>query len=249
VEKFYLTKSEFDPEFPLEYGAYLIAKSNSRKVNYEEITSQLDELAQYYSSLIAVRNHSQPFELLLDLKETMEHYQFKGNTEDYYRAKNSYINFVLSEKVGIPISLSLICHAIARRAGIQLQLIGFPTHVLLKIVSPFTTLFFDAFNMTVITREDCVNLLRVNAPQLPFSEYFLNQMDRKSMFVRMCNNLTGIYTRQHKYEKLVAVAKQLVVIKGIEEAKRSGDYNVLGEFLVICHREDELELLRNGEVV
>ena len=65
-----------------------------------------------------------------------EDLKFHGNTEDYYNPKNrykkfkfwfvtaSFINDVISNAQGIPISLSVLFAAVARRLGVCLDPIG-----------------------------------------------------------------------------------------------------------------------------
>ncbi|CAG2216605.1 FBXO21 [Mytilus edulis] len=57
---------------------------------------------------------------------------FHGNSEDYYNEKNSYINQVLNLKSGIPITLSIVYISVAKRLGIELHPVNFPSHFLIK---------------------------------------------------------------------------------------------------------------------
>ena len=45
---------------------------------------------------------------------------FHGDREDYYDARNSYLNEVLARRSGIPISLGIVYMAVAARAGLRL---------------------------------------------------------------------------------------------------------------------------------
>ena len=44
--------------------------------------------------------------------------EFRGNQEDYYDPRNSYLNEVLDRGLGIPITLSLVYGTIAERLGL-----------------------------------------------------------------------------------------------------------------------------------
>ncbi|KAG9072308.1 hypothetical protein KI688_000077 [Linnemannia hyalina] len=58
---------------------------------------------------------------------------FKGNTENYYDPFNSFIDKVLTRKVGIPISLCIVFAELAERVGVHgVELMGFPQHFLLR---------------------------------------------------------------------------------------------------------------------
>ena len=57
---------------------------------------------------------------------------FDGAEEDYYDPGNSFLNVVLDKKTGIPITLSIIYAEVAKSIGLDLQIIGFPGHVIVK---------------------------------------------------------------------------------------------------------------------
>merc|ERR1719343_560337 len=61
-------------------------------------------------------------------------YGLAGNTTDYYNDENSLLHAVLCKKKGIPISLSVVWAALARRCSLPCHpLAGFPGHVLIRI--------------------------------------------------------------------------------------------------------------------
>ena len=59
---------------------------------------------------------------------------FRGNRDDYFDPKNSFLNEVLERKTGIPISLSVLYMEVAQRIGLALAGVGFPGHFLVKYV-------------------------------------------------------------------------------------------------------------------
>jgi len=57
---------------------------------------------------------------------------FTANTEQYYHPMNSYLDAVLEQRKGIPITLSVVVLALARRRGVDLRPIGMPGHFMLR---------------------------------------------------------------------------------------------------------------------
>src|SRR5262245_49109906 len=55
---------------------------------------------------------------------------FRGNQDDYYDPRNSFLNDVLARRTGIPISLSVVLLETGRRLGLALEGVGFPGHFL-----------------------------------------------------------------------------------------------------------------------
>src|SRR6185437_9087185 len=70
---------------------------------------ELDRLAQGIDSLEALIHR-------LFVEE-----RFAGNTADYYDPRNSLLDRVLHRKLGIPITLSIVCLEVGRRAGVTLE--------------------------------------------------------------------------------------------------------------------------------
>jgi len=57
---------------------------------------------------------------------------FTGNTGDYYNPENSYVNKIVENKHGIPITMCLLYTCIAARLGVCCMPVNFPGHFLLK---------------------------------------------------------------------------------------------------------------------
>ncbi|KAI4462321.1 hypothetical protein MML48_5g00018399 [Holotrichia oblita] len=81
---------------------------------------------------------------------------FCGNTNNYYMPQNSYINEVLENKQGLPITLGIIYESIGRRLGINCEPISSPAHFLLRFSEgrkPHSTSYYiDVFNKGEIIR-------------------------------------------------------------------------------------------------
>ncbi|KAG0301249.1 hypothetical protein BGZ98_008521 [Dissophora globulifera] len=62
---------------------------------------------------------------------------FKGNTDNYYDPFNSFIDKVLTRRLGIPISLCIVFSELAHRVGIAgVDLMGFPQHFMVRFRPP-----------------------------------------------------------------------------------------------------------------
>src|SRR5713101_6873916 len=61
-----------------------------------------------------------------------EELHFKGNRQEYYDPRNSFLNEVLDRRVGIPITLAVLYVAGGERAGLPVRGGGMPGHFLGK---------------------------------------------------------------------------------------------------------------------
>ena len=121
---------------------------------------------------------------------------FAGNNEDYYNPDNSYINSMLENKQGIPISLSLLYSSTVARLGVFCLPVNFPGHFLLKWCSHPTEqdpadrfTFIDAFNRG---REMTGQQARNMTPHLISQDDVYQVASPLSVAQRMLRNLISI---------------------------------------------------------
>ena len=70
---------------------------------------------------------------------------FRGNAEDYYDPRNSFLNDVLDRRTGIPISLSVVFIEVTRRLGVTADGVGFPGHFLVRVAGERGPVLLDPF--------------------------------------------------------------------------------------------------------
>jgi regulator of sirC expression with transglutaminase-like and TPR domain len=70
---------------------------------------------------------------------------FRGNTEDYYDPRNSFLSDILERRTGIPISLSVLFIEVASRLGLTVEGVGFPGHFLVRVAGGTGPVFLDPF--------------------------------------------------------------------------------------------------------
>jgi regulator of sirC expression with transglutaminase-like and TPR domain len=71
---------------------------------------------------------------------------FRGNTENYDDRRNSFLEDVLTRRVGIPITLSVVFIELARRFGLRCEGINFPGHFLVRYSGPDGVGYLDPFH-------------------------------------------------------------------------------------------------------
>src|SRR5262249_16943981 len=58
---------------------------------------------------------------------------FRGNRDEYYDPRNSYLNDVIERKTGIPITLALLYARLAERLGLAVGGLCLPAHFMLRV--------------------------------------------------------------------------------------------------------------------
>ncbi|MDQ2732882.1 MAG: transglutaminase-like domain-containing protein [Armatimonadota bacterium] len=152
---------------------------------------------------------------------------FHGNREDYYDPRNSYLNDVLDRRTGLPISLSVIYLEIGWRLGLPLVGIGLPGHFIVAWFEPDEPLLFvDPFSSgAVLSVRDCQ--ARVNelfGQPIMLQREWLQPVGRRSILMRMLNNLKGLFLRLDQIDKAIPVVeKQLILYpKSAEDTRDLG---------------------------
>lgn len=81
---------------------------------------------------------------------------FTGNSDDYYNVDNSNLGWVLTERCGIPITLSIVYIVVGRALGYDVRGIGFPGHFLVEVHVEQDAQLIDAFSAELVSRQDCM---------------------------------------------------------------------------------------------
>ena len=139
---------------------------------------------------------------------------FRGNTEDYYDPRNSFLNDVLDRRTGIPISLCTVYMEVARRAGLSVEGVGLPGHFVVRLASSPAPLLVDPFHAgAVITIEDCQRRLdRIYSGRLRLEPSMLAPCGRKAILSRMVRNLKGIYVKAGDYARALRAVEMLRIL-------------------------------------
>jgi regulator of sirC expression with transglutaminase-like and TPR domain len=142
---------------------------------------------------------------------------FRGNVDDYFDARNSFLNDVIDRRMGIPITLSVLYIEIARRIGLRLFGVGLPGHFIVKFVGDEYEILIDPFNGgRLLSEQKCREMIEeMYNGEMMFVPNFLYAVTKKQILKRMLQNLKGIYARAGDYHKaLEAIERMLILHQG-----------------------------------
>ncbi len=199
--------------FPLDRAALTLCLEEHPDVDIDSCLRHLDTLAARTEVMVGQdRSTSNILNCLREVLFVQE--GLRGNVEDYYDPRNSYLNDVLDRKLGIPISLSLIYIEVARRIDFPVFGVGFPGHFIVKYQGEDRDLLIDPFNGgRILTESQCQELLdRVYGGAVSVQPSFLQTMGKKAMISRMLFNLKGIYYQKEEYTKALSVVERILVL-------------------------------------
>ena len=155
---------------------------------------------------------------------------FRGAEEDYYDPGNSFLNVVFDKKTGIPITLSIIYAEIAKNIGLDLQIVGFPGHVIVKykneiILDPF-------YRGRLLTIDNLEEILDRNfGDGVEFIPEYLNEATTEQLLTRLLRNLKNAYTQSYAYDNAMKCTDMILGIQP-ESPEEIRDKGILEERLL-----------------
>jgi regulator of sirC expression with transglutaminase-like and TPR domain len=140
---------------------------------------------------------------------------FRGNADDYYDPRNSYLDAVVERRLGIPITLAVVAMEVGRRAGIAIEGVGMPGHFLLRDMSGALRDPFEAGR--VITVKECAERFHaIHGHAAPFDNSMLAPRPAHDIVARVLANLRQIHVARGDRDALrrVSTLEELARLRG-----------------------------------
>lgn len=138
---------------------------------------------------------------------------FRGNQDDYYDRRNSYLNDVIDRRLGIPITLAVIYIEVGRRIGLDIRGVGFPGHFLALHRGEDGSTIIDPFFGVALDEAACVERLRAIAgPEASFDPRMLSVVGTAQILTRMLANLKMIHLRSNDAAAALACSERILLL-------------------------------------
>ena len=211
AEKFrQLAQKGLGQDIDLEKGMMLIMEFGYPNSDPEEFRQKLDALAQNFADIL--NPEAEPPEIV----EAFTHFLFqqkgfKGNKDDYQNPENSFLNKVLDNQTGLPITLSAICVLLAKRLNLPIVGVGMPGHYIVKYNLPIEPIYFDPFHQgRLLTKKECIQIVEQFGHS--FEEHFLSQATQRETLIRMLNNLIQVYKKSNETKKAETLSEYVKIL-------------------------------------
>ncbi len=206
-----------DESIPLFEAAMAVAQDADPQLDLAAQQAEVDTLAaKLKRRLPSDASHIQKLRMLNHF--FYRELGFAGNINNYYDPENSYLDRVLNNRRGIPISLALLYMEIAAQIGLEVKGISFPGHFLMKLSVQAGAIILDPFNGESLSREELEERLEPYSVQdedyagdLPLALY-LQEARPREILVRMLRNLKAIYSHPPQWKHLLQVQQRLVIL-------------------------------------
>lgn len=139
---------------------------------------------------------------------------FTGNAEDYYDARNSYLDQVLERRTGIPITLSILWVGIARRLGLDAAGVAFPGHFLARVERPDgNPVVVDAFSGRLLGERECEALWeRAAGHSARFDATMIRPAPPREVLARVLRNLKQIHAQAGELEEALRCSDGILAL-------------------------------------
>jgi len=184
-----------EDDIDLLRAALLIARLDNEELDVEHYRKEVERMARETGAGLP-RDADEAAKLAALNKALFQERGFHGSRGDYYHRSNSYLNEVIDDREGLPITLSVLYIEVAKRLGLKVVGVGFPGHFLVRHVpAKGEAKLIDVYEGgKEMTRDDADK--RVGAQyDRPLQEEDLAATGTKAILVRMLQNLLGLAQR------------------------------------------------------
>ena len=178
---------------------------------------------------------------------------------DYYNKANSYLNEVLDDREGLPITLSIVYMELARRLGLKVVGIGMPGHFVVKYIPvKGEGQLLDVFDDARPLPEKEARQRIEESTERPARDVDFAVVDKKAILIRILHNLLSVAHDERDVQSalryldtILAMAPDSVqdhVLRAVAR-RRAGDRKGALEDVdwALDHKPDDINLERIEE--
>jgi len=208
-------------EVPLARAALVAARAEYPDLDIDSYEQRLQDIAETLEQQLArsnVRDNAR--RTIMTVNQLLyRELGFRGNTEHYEDPRNLYLNYVLSERRGIPVSLAIVYSEVCQRVGLDVKAVGLPGHVICRFrpddaETEEDELLLDVFAYgRLLTRSDCQSLVRnIFGSRIAFKDYYLASLQPRQVLQRLLHNLKAGYLQRGEEERAGRIIDLLLVL-------------------------------------
>ena len=226
---------EDEKSIDLLRSALLIARIDNEHFDLNDYLKKADSLAQRIKSEFPENaNDSQRIKILV--RQLFNEMGFHGSTLDFHHRSNSYMNEVIDDREGLPITLSVLFMELAKRLELKVAGLGLPGHFLtiyqstdmpedesnsLESKISETEIIIDSFGGKIIDREEAAQLTGLALEDLSF------EPSSKEIIKRMLRNLLQVAEREKDSNSQIRTGCNLGHLTGRSIFESSKSYDAL----------------------
>ncbi|WP_372718240.1 transglutaminase family protein [Novipirellula sp.] len=201
-------------------GAMLISAIENPQVDLAAYEAKLERMAQEVAEGFGPKDDERQKRQILD-KYLFQENGFHGGRAEYYHPANSFLDRVIDDREGLPITLAILYIDLGRRLGLQIEGIGLPGHFVVKqVMESGEEQLIDVFDRGAeLSDEATAELVRQFADRAIAPSDLQPQSDL-DILTRVLNNLIGIATRDQDIDAMLRRTEMFVTLHPEENRYR-----------------------------
>jgi regulator of sirC expression with transglutaminase-like and TPR domain len=174
----------------------LLAKLDNEEVDVDAYRAEVDRMAKRAAEGLA-KDATDEARLEALNAYFFEKRGFHGSRGNYYSRSNSYLNEVIDDREGLPITLSVLYLDLARRMGVTVVGIGLPGHFVTRHVpKDGEGKFIDVYERGELLTAEQAKKKAEGFVGREVDDDVLKPVTKKAIVVRMLHNLLGVAQRE-----------------------------------------------------
>ena len=202
-----------DEAINLERASLYIALEEYPDLEVDAYINALDTMAAEIQERLPAELY--PLKILKTIQQYLyEDLGYSGNRTEYYDPRNSFLNEVIDRRTGIPITLSMIYLAIARRIDFPMIGINLPGHFIIRPIAEDMEIFVDPFHGgNILFLQDCEELLvKVFDRRVALQPEYLAAVSNRQLLGRLLTNLKVVYVNQRNFPKAAQASERILLL-------------------------------------
>jgi regulator of sirC expression with transglutaminase-like and TPR domain len=186
-----------DEDIDLIHAALLLARLDNEELEVEPYRAQVDRIAREIAAALP-KGASEQKRLTALNQDLFAGRGFHASRGDYYNRANSYLNEVLEDREGLPITLSLLYMELGRRLGLKIEGVGLPGHFVVRHVpAKGKPQLIDVYEGgKAMSRAEAERKVRAATGE-PLREEHLVAAGKRVILVRMLYNLRALAQKEN----------------------------------------------------
>jgi len=194
-------------------AALLIARMDNPDVDVETYIDRVQQMADDVRESLP-NDADEAARLAAMNRHLFEELGIRGSRFEYDTRANSYINEVIEDREGLPITLSVLYIEIGRQLNLNIQGIGLPGHFVVQftpVATPTDSQMIDPFEQGKrLSEEDVVT--RLSQARFPNLPQFRVPQTSVQICERMIGNLLGLAERERDDAAVLRYLETLVML-------------------------------------
>ncbi len=201
-----------EADIDLVHAALLIARLDNEELDVAAYRKQVDRLAREITASLP-KGAGDKEKLAALNRELFEARGFHGSRSEYYNRSNSYLNEVLEDREGLPITLSLLYLELARLLGVKIEGVGLPGHFVVRYVpAKGKPQLIDVFERGKPMSRDEARRKVEEATGKPARPADLAPVGKRAILVRVLYNLRGLAEKEGDTAGLLRYQNAIVTV-------------------------------------